>query len=239
LVYHIPLAKYLRIIGLSVVIILLTLIGLVFISLPVKGPSGILSFNMRQVINIALQVFAVVNPLSVMPAFLLYTEGLAEGNRRKVVNTTVLVVIALVFSFAFFGQLILNALQITVESFMLGGGVLLMVISIDMLGGTVRTKSVDMHQVAIVPLATPLLVGPGTMTTIIVLANTQSLINVLFGGLIATLAVFLFLRYSNTIASLVGKNGMLAGSRLMAIILAAVAANMVHGALIAWGIASS
>ncbi len=135
MVYHIPLTKYLRIIGWSVLIILLTLIGLVFISLSVKGPSEILSFNIREVVNIALQIFAVVNPLSVMPAFLLYTDGLVESNRRRVVNTTVLVVIALVFSFAFFGQLILNALQITVESFMLGGGVLLMVISIDMLGG--------------------------------------------------------------------------------------------------------
>jgi len=141
------------------------------------------------------------------------------------VNTTTLMVLALVFSFALFGQLILNALQVTVESFELGGGVLLMIIAIDMLGGTVRSKTVDMKQAAIVPLATPLLVGPGTMTTLIVLAGTQYVVNVLIGGFVAVASIFLVLRYSDRISSLIGKNGVLAGSRLMAVILATIAAN--------------
>ena len=166
-----------------------------------------------------------------------FTDRLGKNNRRKVVNTTTLMVLALVFSFALFGQLILNALQVTVESFELGGGVLLMIIAIDMLGGTVRSKTVDMKQAAIVPLATPLLVGPGTMTTLIVLAGTQYVVNVLIGGFVAVASIFLVLRYSDRISSLIGKNGVLAGSRLMAIILAAIAANMIHGALLAWGIA--
>lgn len=234
-----PLIKHLRIIKWSVVVIVLALFGLVFMRLFAKGLSELFSLDISQIINTSIQLFAIINPLSALPTFLVYTEGLAEGNRRKIVNTTVLIVIALVFSFALFGQLILKALQITVESFMLGGGILLMIIAIDMLGGTVRTKTVNMEQVAIVPLATPLLVGPGTMTTLIVLASTQTLINVLIGGIIAASTVFLVLRYSNRIAGLIGKNGILAGSRLMAIILAAIAANMVHGALIAWGIAKS
>jgi multiple antibiotic resistance protein len=126
---------------------------------------------------------------------------------------------------------------VTVQSFEFGGGILLMVIAIDMLGGAVRTKSVDMKQAAIVPPATPLLVGPGTMTTLIVLTGTEHLINILVGGVVAAAAVFLVLRYSDRISTLIGKNGVLATSRLMAIILAAIAANMIHGALVAWGIA--
>ena len=168
---------------------------------------------------------------------MIYTENVSKDVRMKIVNTTALIVVALIFSFALFGQLILNALQVTVESFQLGGGVLLMVLAIDMLGGTVRTKTVDVEQAAIVPIATPLLVGPGTMTTLIVLASTLSLINVLVGGVIATGAVYLTIRYSDRIAVVIGKNGILAGSRLMAVILAAIGANMMHSALMAWGIA--
>ena len=190
-----------------------------------------------QIINIAVQLFAIINPFSALPTFLAFTDKLGEENRRKVARTTTLVVLALVFSFALFGQLILNALQVTVQSFELGGGVLLMIIAVDMLGGGVRTKSVDMREAAIVPLATPLLVGPGTMTTLIVLAGTQHVINVLIGGFLAVAIIFLFLRYSSRISELIGKNGVLASSRLMAIILAAIAANMIHGALLAWGIA--
>jgi multiple antibiotic resistance protein len=236
---HIPLVKYLRIIRLSGVVIFLALVGLVVLRLIARGFGELVSLNARDILNTSIQLFAIINPLSVLPTFMVYTENARENNRIKIVNTTVLIVIALIFSFALFGQLILNALQITVESFELGGGILLMIIAVDMLGGSVRTKTVHMEQVAIVPLATPLLIGPGTMTTLIVLASTQSLINVLLGGVIATGAVYLILRYSDRIARVIGKNGMLAGSRLMAIILAAIAANMVHSALIAWGIAKS
>jgi small neutral amino acid transporter SnatA (MarC family) len=62
-------------------------------------------------------------------------------------------------------------------------------------------------------------------------------INVLIGGFVAVASVFLVLRYSDRISTLIGKNGVLASSRLMAIMLAAIAANMIHGALVAWGIA--
>jgi multiple antibiotic resistance protein len=126
---------------------------------------------------------------------------------------------------------------VTVQSFELGGGILLMIIAVDMLGGAVRTKSVDMKQAAIVPLATPLLVGPGTMTTLIVLAGTEHVINILIGGFVAVAVIFVVLKYSDRISTVIGKNGVLATSRLMAIILAAIAANMIHGALLAWGIA--
>jgi multiple antibiotic resistance protein len=233
------LTKHLRVVKWSLAVIVLALTGLVLVRLGAKGLAGLFSIDVSQIINIAIQLFAIINPLSVLPTFMVYTEGVTETGRMRIVNTTVLVVIALVFAFALFGQLILSALQITVESFELGGGVLLMIIAIDMLGGTVRTKTVDTQQLAIVPIATPLLVGPGTMTTLIVLASTQSLINVLIGGILAATAVFLVLRYSHRIAAVIGKNGILAGSRLMAIILAAIAANMIHGALIAWGIAKA
>ena len=229
--------KHFRIVRWSVLVLVLALVGLVLAKLFTQGFKEIVSLDFRQIVNISIQLFAIINPFSALPTFLVFTDDLSEANRRKVVNTTTLIVLALVFSFALFGQLILNVLQVTVESFELGGGLLLMVIAIDMLGGTVRTKTVDMNQVAIVPLATPLLVGPGTMTTLIVLAGTQYLINVLVGGVVAVLAVYLVLRYSHRISAFIGKNGVMAGSRLMAIILAAIAANMIHGALLAWGIA--
>jgi len=231
------LAKHIRIIKWSVVVLVLALAGLVAARLLTNGFSEISSLDISQILNISVQLFAIINPFSALPTFLAFTDGLGEEKQRKVADTATLVVLALVFSFALFGQLILNALQVTVQSFELGGGVLLMIIAIDMLGGTVRTKSVDMKEAAIVPIATPLLVGPGTMATLIVLAGTQHVINVLIGGFVAVAFIFLFLRYSNRISELIGRNGVTASGRLMAIILAAIAANMIHGALLAWGIA--
>jgi len=231
------LTRHFKIVRWSVIVVVLALAGLVAARLFEKGFSQISSLDGGQIVNISVQLFAIINPFSAMPTFLAFTDDLRKEDRRRVANTASLMVLALVFSFALFGQLLLSALQVTVESFELGGGVLLMIIAVDMLGGTVRTKSVDMKQAAIVPIATPLLVGPGTMTTLIVLAGTQYVINVLVGGFVAVAAVFLILRYSDRISTLIGKNGVVASSRLMAIVLAAIAANMIHGALLAWGIA--
>jgi multiple antibiotic resistance protein len=232
---QLALGKHLKILKSSLYIALLALIGL-FV-LKIKAGKDVFSINFFQILNISIQLFAIINPMSALPNFLIYTEGLSEKDKKKIANTTISIVVTLIISFSLFGQLILNALQITVESFQFAGGILLMIIAIDMLGGAVRTKAIDTEQVAIVPLATPLLVGPGTLTTLIILSHTQSVINVLFGGLIAASAVYIFLRFSTKIANVLGKNGLLAGSRLMAIIIAAIAAKMIHSALKAWGIA--
>jgi multiple antibiotic resistance protein len=106
-----------------------------------------------------------------------------------------------------------------------------------MLGGMSRSKAIDVKQVAVVPLATPLLVGPGTMTTLIVLSGTYPIINVLVGGLIAAVGVYLTLRFSPVLVSAVGSNGVQALSRIMAVVLAAIASQMIHSALVEWGIA--
>jgi multiple antibiotic resistance protein len=213
---------------------------LIVIVLAVQSITGFRAgiVNVSQIITISIQLFAIINPLSVLPTFLLCTEGLSKIERTKIVHITSLFVIALILTFALIGQLIINALQITVSSFELGGGILVMIIAVDMLKGT-QGKMLDAGQAALVPLATPLIVGPGTMATLIVLANTDNLINVLVAGMLAALGVFLILEYSDRIANLIGSNGVNAISRLMAIILAAIAADMIHNALHAWGIAKS
>lgn len=219
------------------VVIVLILIGFVLVQTAVTGfRAGIV--NIPQIVTISIQLFAIINPLSALPTFLSCTQGLTKVERSRIVHITSLFVIALVLTFALIGQLIISALQITVSSFEMGGGVLVMVIAVSMLQG-IEGKALNAEQAALVPLATPLIVGPGTMATLIVLANTDNLINVLVAGMIAAFGVFLILKYSDRIANLIGDNGVQAVSRLMAIILAAIAASMIHGALLAWGIAKS
>jgi len=219
------------------VVIVLILIALVLAQTAATGfRAGIP--NIPQIVTISIQLLAIINPLSALPTFLLCTQGLPRVERNRIVHITSLFVIALVLTFALIGQLIINALQISVSSFEMGGAVLVMIIAANMLQG-VETKKLNAKQAALVPLATPLIVGPGTMATLIVLANTDNLINVLAAGMIAAFGVFLILNYSDRIANLIGDNGVQAVSRLMAIILAAIAANMIHGALLAWGIAKS
>ena len=150
-----------------------------------------------------------------------------------------MIALTLLLLFAIFGQLVLSALEISVTNFRLGGGVLLLILAVDMLGGMPRSKSIDIKQAAVVPLATPLLVGPGTMTTLIVLSNSSAIINVILGGLIAIIGVYLTLRFAPILVSALGNNGIQATSRIMAVIIAAIASQMIHSALLDWGIAKA
>jgi multiple antibiotic resistance protein len=87
----------------------------------------------------------------------------------------------------------------------------------------------------VLPLASPLLVGPGTMATLIVPGGTKSRINVLISAVTLVVVTGLILRSSSAIGRPLGKNGLRATSRLLSIVLAPIAAQMTHGALLAWG----
>ena len=170
--------KYSRVLRFSLLVLAVALASLASFRLAVGGVEENLAINSAAVLSTAIQLFAIMNPISVIPIFLSFTSQLENEERKKIVNTATTIVIALLFVFSLFGILILEALNVSVASFQLGGGVLLMVLAIDMLSGLSRSKSVELDQVAVVPLATPLLVGPGTMTTLIVLSGTHAIINV-------------------------------------------------------------
>jgi len=231
--------KYSRVLRYSLLVLIVALASLATFRLAVGGVKENLVLNSASILATTIQVFAIMNPISAVPIFLSFTSQLENHERQKIVNTTTTIVIALLFIFSLFGLLILEALNISIASFRLGGGLLLMVLAIDMLGGLSRSKSVELDEVAVVPLGTPLLVGPGTMTTLIVLSGTQAIINVLIGALIAAAGVYLTLRFSPLLVSLLGKNGVQAVSRLMAVIIAAMAAQMIYSALYTWGIAKA
>src|SRR5439155_14525024 len=105
------------------------LISLIFIRLFSNGTREIYSIDGLTVVNISIQLFAIINPLSVLPTFEIFVEKLSKKDRNKIVDTTTVIVISLIFAFALFGQIILGALQITIDSFKLGGGILLLILA--------------------------------------------------------------------------------------------------------------
>lgn len=229
--------RHSKVFRLVLLIILALLVFLASFRFTVGGLKEWVEIEPASILNITIQLFTIMNPISTIPTFLVYTGNLNEDERRKIISTTIMMVIALLLTFTLFGQLILSALNVSVTNFRFGGGILLMILAVDMLGGMSRTKTIDLNQVAVVPLATPLLVGPGTMTTLIVLSNSYAIINVLIGGLTAALGVYITLRAAPILVKIAGKNGIQAASRIMAVIIAAVASQMLYAALTDWGIA--
>ena len=231
--------RHSRVFRVTLLLVLALLVFLTSFRLSAGGLREWVQVEPAVIVNISIQLYAIINPISAVPTFLMFTGNLKGNERQKIVNTITIIVIALILTFAFFGPILLQALDVSVANFRFGGGILLMILAVDMLGGISRSKSVDLQQVAVVPLATPLLVGPGTMTTLIVQANSYPIINVILGGLIAAIGVYVTFWSAPMLASAVGKNGIQAMSRIMAVILAAIASQMIYLALYDWGIAKA
>jgi multiple antibiotic resistance protein len=182
-------------------------------------------------VKAAIALFIIVDPLGNIPIFMGLTEKIEPARRRKVFNVAILVGFILLLVFAFLGQEILNIFGLSIYSFEVAGGILLLIISIRILvSGSIHENIESPESLGAVPIAMPLLVGPGAITaTMFTLQEYQS------GGyglgvLIAVLAVvivmsitWVILRFMNGVYKILGKTGSLVIARVMALLIAAIA----------------
>ncbi len=196
---------------------------------------GDLSYVPQLLLIVTGQIFAILNPISVLPTFLSITEEMDPSERHRVVRNSSATVLIIALALAIGGNFILSLFSVGIPGLQIGGGVLLMVIAAEMLGGLPRTKSLDSSdEIAVVPIATPLLVGPGTMTTIIVLSASVPILVLILSILTVTTLTYLILRYSEILVKILGSNGTRALGRFMTIIIAAFAAQLIYAGLSEW-----
>ena len=189
--------------------------------------------EVAQVLLIALQLFAILDPPGSIPVFLALTEG-DEARRARLARTITWSILGLMVVFALVGSRLLTALGVSLESLKLGGGLLLLALSFNMvLGDEGDGGGGD----AVVPVATPLLVGPGTITALIIMSAYQPIHVLLMAVALVSALAYACLRFSGALIRLLGETGVKAMSRLMAVLVAAMAVEMIHSALLAWGIA--
>ena len=175
-----------------------------------------------------------MDPFGIVPIYIGLTEGLDHIDRRRVVNHIAIVCTALILIFTVSGKWILNFFGISIPAVRIGGGILLLAIAIDMLGGLPKAKQVESEELATVPLATPLLVGPGTITTLILLVTKYSILEVLSGSLLVVLTTYLILYYADRVLGYLGRGFIRTLARIMAVIVASIAVEMIHSAMVEW-----
>ncbi len=198
--------------------------------------------DLQIIVVSTMQIFAILNPISVVPTFLSLTEGRDDEDVRRIVKVVSVAIFLMMILFSALGKVILMVLGVTVTGLKIGGGIILTVLAIDMLQGMPRTKEVEEEELAVVPLATPLLMGPGTMTTILVLSTEYTsrygflqANGVLFASsAIVTAATYLIMMHSSRLRSILGVNGLRGLARFMAIIVAAAAADMLTSGVADW-----
>ena len=178
------------------------------------------------IIKAILALFIVLDPLGNVPLFIGLTEKMNRQKRKRTFHTATVISLILLLIFALVGQQIMTLFGISLYSFMIAGGILLLLISMKTIIFNEK-KSDKTEEVGAVPIATPLLVGPGAITTTIVLLQSYGIPITLVSVLFNYLAITLLFKYIDRIHNFLGKIGALVMARIMAIFLAAIAINLI------------
>jgi multiple antibiotic resistance protein len=183
-----------------------------------------------------LPLFIVIDALGNLPFVIMAGEDLNRKQKTKIVNYAVLTATIVGLVFLFVGQFILNVMGIDVQEFAIAGGIVLLVLSIKyMITGHMVTV-VKEELVAIVPIGTPLTVGPATIAALLLLAGQFPLYIVLVSFVLNMAITWVIFFLSQQIARFLGKGGLTAISRVFSLILAAIAVSMIIGGLKTLGI---
>ena len=178
-------------------------------------------------VNLAKAVivlFIVVDPFGNIPIFMSLTEKMTENQKRKVFNTATLVGFILLLIFAFTGQEIFKIFGISIYSFEIAGGILLLILAIRILiSGGLRENVESPETIGAVPIAIPLLVGPGAVTTTIFTLQMYDILVTVLSVMIVLLLTWLILRFMSNLYCFLGKTGALVIARVMAMLIAAIA----------------
>jgi multiple antibiotic resistance protein len=168
-----------------------------------------------------IPLFVAIDAFGLVPLFLSVTGGMTEERRRRVTFEAVVAATIIAVSFMFLGRAIFDFLRITEDDFKIAGGIILLVLAILDLLSAGKPAVIEEQTVGIVPLAMPLIIGPATMTTILVLSARSYAMTLacLAVNLAILLAVMLL---AGRIARLVGINSLRAFSKLVMVLLAAI-----------------
>ncbi len=202
------------------------------------------SGNWNDYLKFFAALVAIVNPVGVVPIFINLTVEQSESARHKTAQTAAFSVAIILLLVLFSGEIILRFFGITVGSFKVGGGILILLMAISMLHAAVsRVKqteeeihdSADRDTVAVVPLGTPLLAGPGAISTVILYAQRDSTplhYTVLFVEIILLAGLtWLILRIAPSLAKMLGKTGINVVTRIMGLIMTAVGVEFIASGL--------
>ncbi len=202
-----------------------------------------------EIIKIILAFMVLINPFSALTLFLDSTHGYSLNNRRKVARIACLTIFITISFFTLAGETLLKALGISIGSFQLAGGILVFLIALNMMNGEGNPVKPDQESfdvdhlqgapptmaAAVVPIAIPMMIGPGGISTVIIYSSQVTGIlqvsAILIAGLFISLFCYVALMAAGRISRLLGDTGLNIMSRIMGMLLAAVSIEIIVNGL--------
>lgn len=183
------------------------------------------------IVNILLAfvpIFVAVDAIGVLPIFISLTEGTKKRDRKKIIFQSVITAGLLAFGFILLGTWVFKLLGITVSDFMVAGGAILFVISINDILNPIKKSRIPPQTLGAVPLGTPLIVGPAVLSTSLILIETYGLYPTLISIIVNVILAGIIFLFSDVLIKILGEAGARALSKIMSLLLGAIAVMMVR-----------
>ena len=204
-----------------------------------------MTLDTAYMITALVTMFVVIDPIGLAPLFIALTQGMTPAERRRVAIHAVTVAGIVLILFAFFGEAVLEFVGISMPAFRIAGGILLFLTALDMLferrskRREDRTEDEEIDDPSVFPLAIPLIAGPGSSASIILLIGEKPggewLLMVLPITALTLLVLMLSLMASSYLDRLIGKKGIDVITRILGMLLAALSVQFVLDGLSAFG----
>lgn len=191
-------------------------------------------------LQVAITIFSIMDPFGLIPLFLAFTDGQSDEERSKIIRSSVIATAIILVISALAGKYILSFFGIDIYSFQIAGGILLLLIALNMLQGKgsmlkstpkEQDEAIEKEDISVVPLAMPLLAGPGTISMVIVFSASMdtaveklSLVGII---IFVSLTVWPILLLSKWIGHKLGSTGINITVRIMGLILASISVKFI------------
>ncbi len=189
-------------------------------------------FQIKPYILSFISIFVAVNALGVLPLFISLTEKLSKKERHKVIINSIFTATVIAIAFMLIGKLVFMIMGISVADFKIAGGILLLILSVNLLLPEGHESRKSTSDVGIFPLGTPLITGPAVLTTSLVMIDAYGLLATLAAFVINMLVIWFIFSKSDSVIKVMGVGGTRAFSKVADILLTAIAVMMIRKGII-------
>ena len=186
--------------------------------------------------EVFVTLFVIMDPVGTIPIFLSLTRGRSTATIRRAAWQAVAVSFGVIVAFAFFGQQILSYLHISLPALQVAGGLLLLLVALELLTGKEETPTATSDvNVALVPLGTPMLAGPGAIVATMVFSqrvhDVPDFVAVGLGVILVHVTLWVAMRFSIPILRVLRDGGVMLVSRIAGLLLSAIAVQLIANAV--------
>lgn len=186
------------------------------------------------ILSLTVSLFLILDPFASVPMFINITKGLEEREVKAYADKATLVAAILLFVFMFIGEDLMGIFGVTMDSFRVAGGIIFLMMAIELVFGLSLSKMDDEKGAKWAIIASPILTGPGVITTAILFSSHYGYLTVMVAGALALIITWVILRNSSIIMRYVGEQALGIMTKIIGLFIAAMGVESIFAGSLGW-----